>query len=100
MAGDVYILGGHQTDFAKNWSREGKSFFDMFETCLLSGLEKAKLEPKDIQVGHVGNFVGELFTGQGLLGGFSAMCILILLVCHPLAMKGLVHQVRSAFWVR
>ncbi|MEP4052039.1 MAG: acetyl-CoA acetyltransferase [Litorimonas sp.] len=70
MSGDVYILGGHQTDFAKNWSREGKSFYDMFETCLLTGLEKTKLDPKDIQVGHVGNFVGELFTGQGLLGGF------------------------------
>lgn len=70
MPGDIYILGGHQTDFAKNWDREGLSFFNMFEDCLLSGLEKTKLDPKDIEVGHVGNFVGELFTGQGLLGGF------------------------------
>lgn len=72
MSGNVYILGGHQTDFAKNWAREGHSFYDMFSDCLLSGLEKTKLDPKDIQVGHVGNFVGELFTGQGLLGGFFA----------------------------
>lgn len=70
MAGEVYILGGHQTDFAKNWTREGHSFYDMFEQCLLSGLEKTKLDPNNIDVGHVGNFVGELFTGQGLLGGF------------------------------
>jgi len=70
MAGEIYILGGHQTDFAKNWAREGQSFYDMFSQCLMAGLEKTKLDPKDIEVGHVGNFVGELFTGQGLLGGF------------------------------
>ena len=27
-------------------------------------------EPAQIEVGHVGNFVGDLFTGQGLIGGF------------------------------
>ena len=70
MAGDIYILGGHQTDFARNWAREDKTLFDMFSGAILTALEKTKLDPKDIEVGHVGNFVAELFTGQGMLGGF------------------------------
>lgn len=70
MAGDIYILGGHQTDFAINWAREDKTLFDMFSAAILAGLEKNQLDPKDVQVGHVGNFVAELFTGQGMLGGF------------------------------
>lgn len=67
---DVYILGGHQTDFSVNWSREDKSIFDIFSSAFTGALEKTKLDPKDIQVGHVGNFVAELFAGQGMLGGF------------------------------
>ena len=26
----VYILGGSQTDFARNWAREGLEIYDMF----------------------------------------------------------------------
>ena len=70
MAGDIYILGGHQTDFSLNWTRQGQTLFDMFSSSILTALEKTKLDPKDVDVGHVGNFVAELFTGQGMLGGF------------------------------
>jgi acetyl-CoA C-acetyltransferase len=70
MGKRIYILGGAQTDFSENWSRLNKSLFDLFSTALLSGLEDANLDPKDIDVGHVGNFVAELFTGQGMLGGY------------------------------
>lgn len=66
----IYILGGAQTDFSENWSRSNKSLFDLFSAAVLAGLEDAKLEPNDIDVGHVGNFVAELFTGQGMLGGY------------------------------
>lgn len=34
------------------------------------GLEKTKLSPNQIDVGHVGNFVSDLFCGQAQLGGF------------------------------
>lgn len=68
--GRTYILGGAQTDFARNWSREDRTMFDLFSDAVLSGLGDAKVEPKEIEVGHVGNFVGELFTGQGMLGGW------------------------------
>jgi len=70
MSKRVYILGGHQTDFSRNFNREDNSIFDLFTEAVNKSLESSKLDPKDIQVGHVGNFVGELFTGQGMLGGF------------------------------
>jgi acetyl-CoA C-acetyltransferase len=66
----VYVLGGSQTDFSRNWAREGLEIYDMFAEVLRDGLRAAAVEPGQIQVGHVGNFVGDLFTGQGLLGGF------------------------------
>jgi acetyl-CoA C-acetyltransferase len=70
MSHDVYILGGAQTDFSRNWAREGLEIYDMFAEALRSGIESADIEPAQIQVGHVGNFVGDLFTGQGLINGF------------------------------
>lgn len=70
MAGDIYILGGAQTDFAANWTRNNASLFDLFRHAVLAGLENADLDASDVEVGHVGNFVAELFAGQGMLGGF------------------------------
>ncbi|MFK8048785.1 MAG: acetyl-CoA acetyltransferase [Halioglobus sp.] len=69
-ATDIYILGGSQTDFARNWRREGLEIYDMFSESLHEAVTNADIDPEQIEVGHVGNFAGELFTGQGLLGGF------------------------------
>ena len=69
----VYILGGWQSDFKRNWAREGMEIADGFAETLTGGLEATELEPGDIDVGHVGNFVGDLFAGQGMLGGFFAL---------------------------
>lgn len=66
----IYVLGGSQTDFARNWAREGLELYDMFEETLREAVDNAGIEPQQIGVGHVGNFVGELFAGQGLIGGF------------------------------
>ncbi len=68
----VYILGGYQTDFAVNWSRSGKTMFDMLGATVEGALESTALEPGEVQVAHIGNFAGELFCGQGHLGGFFA----------------------------
>ena len=70
MSQAVYILGGAQTDFARNWAREGLELYDMFEQALRDGIQAAGIEPAQIEVGHVGNFVADLFAGQGLIGGF------------------------------
>ncbi len=66
----IYILGGHQTDFSRNWDREGQTLFDAFSDTMHKGLENSRLDASDVQVGHVGNFVSDLFCGQALLGGF------------------------------
>lgn len=67
---DVYILGGSQTDFARNWAREGLGIDAMFKAVLDDTFAHTGIEPEQIDVGHVGNFVGDLFAHQGLLGGF------------------------------
>ena len=72
MTKPIYILGGTQTDFARNWYKEKLDIYEMFKQTLDSALNSVDLEPEQIEVGHVGNFVGELFTGQGQLGGFFA----------------------------
>ena len=69
----VYILGGWQSDFAANWARQGMEIADAFSEALGQGLEAVGLEPRDVECGHVGNFVGDLFAGQGLLGGFFGL---------------------------
>ena len=69
----VYILGGWQSDFKRNWAREGLEIGDGFAEALHGGLDAVDMAPDEIEVGHVGNFVGDLFSGQGQLGGFFAM---------------------------
>ncbi|WP_395442872.1 acetyl-CoA acetyltransferase [Caulobacter sp. UC70_42] len=69
----VYILGGWQADFADNWARKGMDLADAFSQVVGKGLDSVGLDPKDIETGHVGNFVGELFAHQGLLGGFFGL---------------------------
>ena len=69
----VYILGGWQSDFSANWARQGMTLADAFSQAVGEGLAATGLDPEDIDTGHVGNFAGELFAGQGLLGGFFGL---------------------------
>lgn len=68
----VYILGGSQTDFARNWSREGLEIDALMGEVLADGLEATGLEAGEIESAHIGNFVAELFCNQGQLGGIFA----------------------------
>lgn len=68
----VYILGGEQTDFATNASRQGHGLFELLQQAVQGALHNAGVEAQEVQSGHIGNFVGELFTGQGQLGGMFA----------------------------
>lgn len=70
MPEPIFILGGDQTDFVRNYSREGLTIFDLMRDGVERTLAAAKVDASDIEAAHVGNFVGELFTGQGMLGGF------------------------------
>ena len=68
----IYILGGDQTDFAANASRQGEGLFELLQQAVQGALHHAGVEAREVQAGHIGNFVGELFTGQGQLGGMFA----------------------------
>lgn len=66
----VYVLGGHQTDFSRNITREGLSLADFMAQTTLATLDAAHVNPREVEAGHVGNFIAELYTGQSHLAGF------------------------------
>ncbi|MEV6099104.1 acetyl-CoA acetyltransferase [Nocardia sp. NPDC051981] len=68
----VHILGGDQTDFAVNWHRVGLGFDALIRAVLDETLAAVRLDATAIEVIHVGNAFGQLFTGQGQLGGMPA----------------------------
>lgn len=72
MTRGIHVLGGHQTDFAENWASAERSAFDGMSEAVLGALADARIEPQDVDAFEVGNFVGELFLGQGHLGGMVA----------------------------
>ncbi|APR86932.1 3-ketoacyl-CoA thiolase [Minicystis rosea] len=65
----IFILGGHQTDYGRNLTREGKTLADLIRETTQGALAAAEVDASAIEVGHIGNFAGELFVGQGHLGG-------------------------------
>lgn len=74
----VYILGGAQTDFARNWNREGKTLIALLNEVVKSALIDVDINFEDINKlssdnrveFFVGNFIGEKFIDQGHLGSF------------------------------
>ncbi len=64
----VFVLGGYQTDFSRNITREGKGMVDLFQESVRGAMESTGVEPADVDVAHVGNFIGELTCYQGHLG--------------------------------
>jgi acetyl-CoA C-acetyltransferase len=72
MTAPVYLLGGYQTDFARNWMKEGKGIVEMIQEAVSGALTAASLEAKEIEAAHIGNFAAELYCKQGHLGGFLA----------------------------
>jgi len=77
----TYILGGYQTDFARNWMRQGQQIPDILTEVVEGTLEATGVPADEIESGHVGNFAAELYAMQGHLGAF-------LVQTHP-AFRGL-----------
>src|ERR1700693_4883307 len=69
-AENVYILGGGQSDFARNWNKEGKHFSAVMRETVNAAMEQARIEPHEIQTAHVGNFAAELYGKQGQINAF------------------------------
>lgn len=68
MQRKIYILGGYQTDFARNWSKEGKHVQAMINEAMEGAFSETNLEPADIDAAHLGNFAGGLYNMQGHMG--------------------------------
>jgi acetyl-CoA C-acetyltransferase len=66
----VYILGGAQSDFARNWTKEGKHFVGVMTETVTDALTNTKIDPQEVETAHVGNFAAELYSKQGQLGAF------------------------------
>ena len=60
---NVWILGGYQSDFSRNLTREGLDFADLTGEVVDSTLAAAGLDAAAIDVVHVANAFGELFAG-------------------------------------
>jgi acetyl-CoA C-acetyltransferase len=67
---EVFVLGGYQTDFVRNWTKERKHFAALMREGVLGALEATRLDPSEIETAHVGNFAAELYCKQGHLGAF------------------------------
>lgn len=69
---NVWVLGGYQSDFARNFSREELDFADLTCEVVDNTLAAAKIKAADIGVVHVANAFGELFAQQAHLGAMPA----------------------------
>ena len=76
MGDKVYVLGGAQTDFERNWSKEGKNVIALLKEVVSDALSEVKLTYEDIRRLNcenrvscfVGNFIAEEYIQQGHLG--------------------------------
>lgn len=74
----VYVLGGAQTDFERNWKKEGKGMVAVLKEVMADGLIHAGLSFDDVKTLNadnrvacfVGNFIAEKYIEQGHLGAF------------------------------
>ncbi|MGK0291105.1 MAG: acetyl-CoA C-acetyltransferase [bacterium] len=66
----IYVLGGYQTDFARNWSKENKHLMALYQESVDGAMAAVNIPPEDVEVAHVGNFAAELYCMQGHLGAF------------------------------
>lgn len=66
----IYILGGAQTDFVRNWAKENKHVSAMMREVYQESFETSEINPADINAAFIGNFAGELYCNQAHLGAF------------------------------
>lgn len=74
----VYVLGGAQTDFERNWTKEGKNLIALLKEAVEDGFKNADFSYEEMQrlnadnrvCAFVGNFIAEQYISQGHLGAF------------------------------
>lgn len=74
--GKVYVLGGAQTDFERNWTKEGKNVIALLKEVMTDAFNQVGIGFSDIEelnkenrtACFVGNFIAEEYIHQGHLG--------------------------------
>lgn len=78
MKKKVYIMGAAQTDFERNWTKEGKGMIAMLKEAVADGFKDANftmdemvaLNKENRVAAFVGNLIAEQYISQGHLGAF------------------------------
>ncbi|MET7769352.1 acetyl-CoA acetyltransferase [Nocardia sp. NPDC005366] len=71
----VWIAGGYQSDFSRNITREGLDISALTSEVVHGTLDSSGLSAADIEVIHVANAFGQVYTGQGHLGAMPASVV-------------------------
>ena len=74
----VHVLGGAQTDFERNWKKEGKNLVALLKEVINDGFKETGLTFDELKrlnnenrvEAFVGNFIAEDYIDQGHLGSF------------------------------
>ena len=73
---NVYVLGGAQTDFERNWTKENKGVIALLKEVMKDALENVNITLDDVKKLNkenriaicIGNFCSEYYINQGHLG--------------------------------
>jgi acetyl-CoA C-acetyltransferase len=71
----VWIVGGYQSDYARNFTRESLEISDLVRETTNGTLAHAGISEAQVEVIHVANAMGELYVGQGHLGSMVATVV-------------------------
>ncbi|MEP7192756.1 MAG: acetyl-CoA acetyltransferase [Actinomycetota bacterium] len=71
----VWIVGGYQSDFARNFTKESLEIGDLVRETAVGTLAHAGISSAQVEVIHLGNAMGELYVGQGHLGSMVATVV-------------------------
>jgi acetyl-CoA C-acetyltransferase len=71
----VWIIGGYQSDFARNFTKESLEISDLVQETATGTLAHAGITPGQVEVIHVANAMGELYVKQGHLGSMVATAV-------------------------
>ena len=97
MDGLVYLLRGHQTDFSRNWQPQDDGLFDALHNAVINAMGGVRIQHWELEVAHVGSFVGEFFCRQGQLEGLFSASHPKFFGCTPLSMRLHAHLEASPY---
>ncbi|NBM14448.1 acetyl-CoA acetyltransferase [Streptomyces sp. GC420] len=71
----VWIIGGYQSDFARNVTKESRDIGDLVAETATGSLSAAGISAEQVDVIHVANAMGEFYVRQGHLGSMVASVV-------------------------